>query len=707
MSTASFDIARQKSETVASVLRDIAVLIGDVRNEPVELETGGVVNPGLGFTNDAAALFERATDIHQGIFNLIVLGEFKNGKSTLLNALLGSKTLPAKATPATAIITVLVYGENKQVTLYETDKEQPRVLSLEEFTKEFQLTKEDQETLEKQKFLDRFQNVKYAQMECVHPICANGVKLVDSPGLGEHTSRTKVTTGFLKQAQAIIFVLTATKILSQDEKEFIQDVLGEGRLNHVFFVINRINLIEEEEVDDIKSYVRKGLMRHFLDEKDEFDESFYNRRVFFVNAKGALDERAAGSTNNAALEASGIPSIERELEQFLASDEKLLAALETTIQLLIWIIAQAREKITQQKYSLEQPLNELEKRRDEAEKRLKALEGKKDEIERTILLFGGMIKQKIYSNLMGYISEMKDTWPQDSREMFNLDEVSLGNIILSFAWDKAKKKISDAIESETKNYLEKKLSQWSERVPTVIEADISQMMVEVEAQVGDFQLELDRISYIFSGRNADDVVDIHQNKVSKIIQLVLGFGDISQMSGTIMGKGDWGSFFGRMLQQILVGTLVINFLGGPIGWIVFISLEAVHVGMQQNKFKERILENLGSKFHESLRTELAAKENEICQSVEKQFIKTGQDLTKTLQSQIDEVRDEQERIINQKQNKSFSVEQEKSRLDVIDATLIELFKQVSITAYGRNLSTEEIEQRLAKNKSTLVNSQAA
>lgn len=244
MSKSNYSSVKEKSNEVAAILKDFSLLIGQQREKPTSLETGGEIIPGLGFTSDAIALASRAHDIQQGIFKIIVLGEFKHGKSTLLNSMLGGKTLPAKATPCTAIITCLVYGESKNVAVYEVDKETPRFLSWETFKSEFQLNREDQEKLDRQGFLDRFQNIDYAQIECQHSLCANGVKLIDSPGLKESNSRTKVTYRFLKQSQAVIFVLSATQILSEDEREFIANVLGKGRLTNVFFVVNRIDLLQ-------------------------------------------------------------------------------------------------------------------------------------------------------------------------------------------------------------------------------------------------------------------------------------------------------------------------------------------------------------------------------------------------------------------------------------------------------------------------------
>ncbi|MBV9279049.1 MAG: dynamin family protein, partial [Chloroflexi bacterium] len=443
-----YDAAHLRSEAAAGVLRDMALLIGEPSPDPIALETGGELAPGLGFREDAAALAVRARDLSQGLFKIIVLGEFKNGKSTLLNGMLGSKVLPAKAAPATAIITVLVYGDDPRVAVYESgaslnrrSRREPRLVSWEDFVREFQLSRQDQETLQDHGTVDRFRHVEYAQIECHHPICASGVKLIDSPGLGEHISRTRVATNFLKQSQAVIFVLNATRILTQDERDFIDNVLGRGRLNHVFFVVNRINQVDEADAEEIRRWVERGLMPHFLDEHGAFDRDFYERRVFFVDARGALDA-AADSADEARREATGVPALERELERFLTTDEKIAAALQSTVQFLQPVVRQACRRIAQEKAALDQPLEELERRRAEAERQLQALGTRKHEIERTILLFGETVKQKVYSDLRAFVDEMHETWPEDARRLIDLDRaLTLKNLMTAYARPEARERL--------------------------------------------------------------------------------------------------------------------------------------------------------------------------------------------------------------------------------------------------------------------------
>ncbi|MHC5831381.1 MAG: dynamin family protein, partial [Nostoc sp.] len=64
-------------------------------------------------------MIEEVKEISQKIqsqrFRISVLGEFSQGKSTLLNALLGEEIQPVRVIPCTGMVTVLKYGTEKRV----------------------------------------------------------------------------------------------------------------------------------------------------------------------------------------------------------------------------------------------------------------------------------------------------------------------------------------------------------------------------------------------------------------------------------------------------------------------------------------------------------------------------------------------------------------------------------------------------------------
>jgi GTPase Era involved in 16S rRNA processing len=693
MTTTGYAGAKQRTEAVATLLGDMATLIGERRDEEVALEAGGALVPGLGLESEAATLGARAEDIRRGIFKILVLGEFKNGKSTLLNAMLGHRTLAARATPTTAVVTVLVYGDSQDVALFENGSDTPRVVSWDAFMEEFTLTTQDIETIEHQDYLDRFQDVDYAQMECLHPFCAQGVRLIDSPGLGEHVSRTRVTTDYVQQAHAIIFVLNATRIISQDERTFIERVLGQGPLNHVFFVVNYINRVAEsgpEDVREVKAWVRQTLAPHFLDDQDEFDEAFYRSRVFFVNALAGLRARSQDPIDGELLLDSGVPELERSLERFLTGGGRIAAALESTVQVLDSVVALARRRVFQQKAALDRPLEELRAQQADVERRLRGLERRKSEIERTVLLFGDAISLKVFADLRDALRRMKERWNDEAPSLLELDEVSLGNVLKSFASQQAKQEIAEVMEREVRRYLRVKLGDWSAQIPQVIEEDVARMMAEVEAEVDSFQLELAEIDRLFAGGQPAEVIDTDQRRGRKTVQLLLtvlsgAYMDVNQLTGIVMGRGDWVGFFARDLQQLLLTIVVFTLFTGPVAWLVLLAVEGVLVVRHHEKFKERLIQNLGPRLFEGLEGALEAKQADVLETVKGQFAQFAQRLTSALQHQIDVTRAEQERIIRQKQDSGFVAEQEKQRLDGVEAKLLALFDQVSMVAAGEGM----------------------
>jgi Dynamin family len=675
--TTGYEAAKQAGERLAQTLSEIATLIGPA-GESVTLRTGEAIQPGLGFREDAAALAHRARDMRQGLFTIIVLGEFKNGKSTLLNGMLGHKTLPAKAAPATAIITVLVYGNRPEVAIHEAGKSEPRMMSWEDFVREFQLSREDQETLQQQGSIDRFAYVEYAEVEVRHSICAHGVKLIDSPGLGEHISRTRVATNFLKRSQAVIMVLNATRILTQEERSFIDTILGQGRLNHVFFVVNRINQVDPESVNDIRSWVRERLSDHFTSADGSFDTDLYDRRVFFVDAKGALDARSIVPHDETRADASGVPALEQELERFLATDDKIAAASQSTAQFIGPVIVQAERRIGHTMSALDKPLDELERRRVDAERRLQGLEGRKREIERTILLFGDTIKRKVYADLRTFVERMHETWDADSRRLMDLEKVlSIKSVITAYTQQEARKQLAVTIAEEIQRYVQAKFGEWADRIPSVIHHDVEVMEGELEAQVGDFQAELDEIAGVFAGtlpsRGGERAAG------ARLIDIALTVGDISGMTDSVMGIGDWSGMVGRMVQQAIIAFLVSTFFIGNF-MVALLIVEAIHIGVHESEIKRKMRQTLGDRLHERLTDQVRDRQAFVFSAIEERFQQLAARLSKVIEGQIEEVRTEQERIIGQKRDENFSVDAEKARLNTIGAELRSLYSSLQKAA---------------------------
>ena len=71
---------------------------------------------------DQRRLAEEAADkLADSVVYVAVVGEFKRGKSSLINALLGDEVLPTGVTPVTAAPTLVRFGEVPRATVRLSD----------------------------------------------------------------------------------------------------------------------------------------------------------------------------------------------------------------------------------------------------------------------------------------------------------------------------------------------------------------------------------------------------------------------------------------------------------------------------------------------------------------------------------------------------------------------------------------------------------
>ncbi len=247
----------------------------------------------------AANLRLRAEALGREVFRLMVVGEFKRGKSTLINAMIGAPVLPAKVAPCTAALTVLRHGPRPRAWIVP---EQGEAYEVEvEALRDYVLREERKEGL----------GLRRIEVEVPLPLLAHGVEIIDSPGLNEHRLRSEIALDFLPRSDALIVVLSCEQALAATEMAFLHEQVGE-RLRHVFFVWNRYDAIAGNPADiaDLEATTARWLT-------PMLDPACEEPRVHPVSARQALLARSQGGTE---LAASGIIALEAALEGFLGRE---------------------------------------------------------------------------------------------------------------------------------------------------------------------------------------------------------------------------------------------------------------------------------------------------------------------------------------------------------------------------------------------------
>jgi len=155
---------------------------------------------------------------------VLVAGEAKRGKSTLVNALLGRPVLPVGVTPLTALATTVRYGQDEGATAVYRDGR----------TEDFPLSALDDLVTERGNSGNR-RNVASVTATVDAPVLARGVELVDTPGTGSvYAHNTAEAEAALETMDAAVFVLTADPPVSASERELMARV---AELSVTMFVV--------------------------------------------------------------------------------------------------------------------------------------------------------------------------------------------------------------------------------------------------------------------------------------------------------------------------------------------------------------------------------------------------------------------------------------------------------------------------------------
>lgn len=168
-------------------------------------------------------------------YNVVVCGEVKKGKSSLLNAIIGRNLLPVNNEIATS-----------QVFRITNSKEESFYLMFSDGTRK-QITKEGlyrygSQTAADQNgdpiFKDR--TLSFIQVNTPVTFLPEGVSLVDTPGLGAlYATHEHITNNYISQANAVIFVLDPEHPITTQEKKFILKALQVTK--QIIYVMTKID----------------------------------------------------------------------------------------------------------------------------------------------------------------------------------------------------------------------------------------------------------------------------------------------------------------------------------------------------------------------------------------------------------------------------------------------------------------------------------
>jgi len=248
------------------------------------------------------------TRLDEGLLRVAVLGQFKRGKSTLLNALLGVPILPTGVTPVTAIPTFIKAGPKTTVRITFKGGKEPLLIS-----SEAEIPTVLKEHISEVENPRNQLGVESVELEVRSEFLDQGIVLVDTPGVGStFLHNTQAAEDVLTECDVAVFVVSTDPPITEAEVRYLGKV--QELIPKIFFAFNKIDLLDFRE---------RGIAEHFLSTVlKEQPEIAQPVRIFCVSARQGL--QAKQDKDPLALAASGIQHLEQVLACELAREKRAI-----------------------------------------------------------------------------------------------------------------------------------------------------------------------------------------------------------------------------------------------------------------------------------------------------------------------------------------------------------------------------------------------
>ena len=520
----------------------------------------------LAGTSDELA--KSASGLQSETFSMIVMGRFKNGKSTLINALLGGTTKPVNLhgaqgpmvvddLPATAVLSQVTYADKPFIRARKMD-DSTEQWTLDDYLRDSTIGFDTEETRR------RFANMQQFEIGFPAKLCESNVILYDSPGLDENKIRTVITMNAVRRCDAALMVFTTNALGGESELSDDAKVRKDG--TKVFVVVNVFN---GRPVDDrLRGYVWNKYVHEHLHGPEWAGQDLTDYNIFFVNAKLAADARygLTGQAVDVAYRESGLAALEERLGHFLIH-ERFSSHLTTFSTKAINLSDEILELLRQQQAA-------GTAKRDAFRKAWQQQQGPLDELRawpkklRLARIVGGYRDNAITNLTSGVtrlIAEIRRDLPA------HLEGVTLPTQETATVAAFHQKQLTEEAISEINSFISGRVSNWSEnQASTLLKSIADQLSAEVGEEVTDLADRFNRINMALTGADsaASGARGSAHNTADRAREAIADalFGDINpELEG---GANGFRGFLGGLAGAGAAGWLLIGVLGITSGLVL-------------------------------------------------------------------------------------------------------------------------------------------
>lgn len=520
----------------------------------------------LELNNQAQKARDTSKRMKAHVFSVGIMGEFKRGKSTVINALLGKKIAPADVVPASATLNRITYGPVPRATILYKDghcEEVPVDKIADYVTK---ITESAAATAEL---------VEQAVVEYPCQFCQNNVEIIDTPGLNDDDRMDAISEAVIPTLDAVVLVLSASSPFSKSEAEFVRNKLMTSDISRMIVLVNRIDTIyDEEDRVRILDSIKEKIVHEILDRTAAIhgaDSRIYQDarskladiKIYPLSAVQALQGRIKGKAE--LVEQSGILNFEDRLRKLLTQERGALE-IGRAAGVITTLVAEGKSALEVRISSLEMTAEEFATNQRKAEAEIRQLRESKSQEMSRIRNQGREIKRQ----MAGIVEEKYDALEQRVDAFLGTYPIEVSVLQNESTQTEFQQKVKAGLESEISGAL----SEYAEQINIFLQEQMGDERLKVQSYMGGLAEQLQNVNGKLKKSSAADTVgivgvDALSNLVAATCTGILtagGFG-LMGLGGMIEGyraagvKGAATGLFGGFTASTLAGVGLIAAMG--------------------------------------------------------------------------------------------------------------------------------------------------
>ncbi len=463
----------------------------------------GEVCETLPLADHAKALRETGEKMKNHVFSVGFMGEFKRGKSTVINALLGRKIVPADVLPCTATLNYVRWDAAPHAQICFKDgavKDVP----VEELTQYItKITTESEETAA---------TVDSSRIYYPCGYCQNGVEIVDTPGLNDDERMTDISEQVIPSLDAIVMVIVPGAPFSQSEADFVRSKVMTSDLGRIIFLVNKIDEVEEEDrervLDSIRAKIEASVIskiesmygrdsREYTDARNKIGDI----RLYGVSARQAL--KAKMKNDEALLRESGFLRFEEALAHLL-TEERGLLELINPVNSVCSIAMEAKKAISMRREAACMDQDEFERVQTQALTRIgESREAERRKVEE-IKDHASALYAELLPDITGYYDAIEEEMVSEAAA---IDMQSLIRHAGAQDADGDPETWEGAVRALDRS-MQTKLSEAAEKMTVAIRNRIGEEIVDLQDFAASFGQDLEEISSLTGAPAGKDKADM-------------------------------------------------------------------------------------------------------------------------------------------------------------------------------------------------------